>query len=164
MKVPQFRLGQVLALCAVLGLFLALDEPVARAAMQANATSKATILPWKLMRTLDLKTGEATPELNALNGKLVRIAGYMVPLDDDDELAAEFLFVPIAGGCIHTPPPPPNQIVQILMSGARKVQIDMWEPMWVEGTLEIAPSKSPYGMVSFRMKANNIAKYHPQNQ
>ncbi|MEL7232570.1 MAG: DUF3299 domain-containing protein, partial [Pseudomonadota bacterium] len=47
-----------------------------------------------------------------LNGELIRIPGYIVPFDFNPRKRHEsFLFVPYMGACIHTPPPPPNQII-----------------------------------------------------
>jgi uncharacterized protein len=68
-----------------------------------------------------------------------RVPGYMVPLKDDLEEVKEFLLVPSAGVCIHVPPPPPNQIVHVIMAGGKKAQVRLWiEPLWVEGTLKLA--------------------------
>ncbi len=46
-----------------------------------------------------------------LNGKEVRIAGYLVPLGLDGMMVKEFLIAPFLGACIHVPPPPANQLV-----------------------------------------------------
>jgi hypothetical protein len=46
--------------------------------------------------------------------------GYIVPLEDDREEVKEFLLVPSAGARIHVPPPPPNQIVHVVMAGGKK--------------------------------------------
>ena len=39
--------------------------------------------------------------------------GYLLPLEFSGKLVSEFLLVPWVGACIHTPPPPPNQIVHV---------------------------------------------------
>ena len=70
-------------------------------------------MDWRMLRELNYRTGKVSPSLKALDGKLVKIPGYMVPLEDDSEVVSEFLLVPYVGACIHTPPPPPNQIVQV---------------------------------------------------
>ena len=48
-----------------------------------------------------------------LDGKRVRIGGYVVPLDFEATNVKEFLLVPFVGACIHVPPPPPNQIIYV---------------------------------------------------
>ena len=49
----------------------------------------------------------------SLNGKLVRMPGYLLPIEFAGNRVTEFLLVPWVGACIHTPPPPPNQIVYV---------------------------------------------------
>ncbi|XCN74694.1 MAG: DUF3299 domain-containing protein [Candidatus Electrothrix aestuarii] len=46
-----------------------------------------------------------------LDGKQVRLGGYILPLEQSRKKIREFLLVPFVGACIHVPPPPPNQIV-----------------------------------------------------
>ncbi|MGL4829805.1 MAG: DUF3299 domain-containing protein, partial [Vibrio sp.] len=46
-----------------------------------------------------------------LNGSRVKIPGFVIPLEGDDQKVTEFLLVPYFGACIHVPPPPPNQII-----------------------------------------------------
>ena len=48
-----------------------------------------------------------------LNGKSIKIAGYITPIAFDGENITEFLFVPYRGACIHVPPPPANQIIYV---------------------------------------------------
>ena len=42
-----------------------------------------------------------------LNKKAVRIPGFIVPLEYDEQTVTSFLLVPYFGACIHEPPPPP---------------------------------------------------------
>lgn len=52
--------------------------------------------------------------VDAADGRTVDLDGYVVPLGTNDAgLVDELLFVPFYGACIHVPPPPPNQIIQI---------------------------------------------------
>ncbi|MFN3303629.1 MAG: DUF3299 domain-containing protein [Roseateles sp.] len=48
-----------------------------------------------------------------LEGRSVQLSGYVVPLDLGWGGVREFLLVPYAGACIHTPPPPANQVVHV---------------------------------------------------
>lgn len=54
------------------------------------------------------------PANEGMDGKRIVIPAYIVPLDwsDKNELT-EFLLVPEFGACIHTPPPPANQIIYV---------------------------------------------------
>jgi hypothetical protein len=53
------------------------------------------------------------PTNNELDGVAIRLPGYLVPLDESGNGIKEFLLVPYFGACIHTPPPPANQIVLV---------------------------------------------------
>ena len=116
-------------------------------------------MDWRMLRELNYRTGKVSPSLKALDGKTVRIPGYMVPLEDDSEIVSEFLLVPYVGACIHTPPPPPHQIVQVKMNSQKKVKMSFWDPVWVQGKLQIATVKSPYGDVGFQLTGMQIEPY-----
>ena len=82
------------------------------------------------MAKLDLTNGE-------LDGKKVRIPGYLLPLEFDGEQVTEFFLVPYVGACIHTPPPPPNQIVHVRTDRPFTTDGGLYTPVWVDGTIRI---------------------------
>lgn len=114
---------------------------------------------WPLLRGLDGITGSATADLRALDGKPVRIAGYLVPLDDDLKSFSEFLLVPYAGACVHTPPPPPNQMIYVKIEGGRRIKGSLFEAVWTYGKLNIARRNSPYGRVFYSMDADRVEPF-----
>jgi uncharacterized protein len=77
-----------------------------------------------------------------------RVPGYMVLLEDNLEEVTELLLVPYPGACIHVPPPPPNQIVHVIMEGNKKAHVRLWmEAVWVEGTRRHAEATTRNGGV-----------------
>lgn len=71
----------------------------------------------------------------AFDGKNVRIPGFLVPIEFSDAMVTtDFLLVPVAGACIHMPPPPANQIVRISFPEGYKVK-NVQYPVWVEGVI-----------------------------
>lgn len=80
------------------------------------------------------KRGSALRE--ELNGKRIRMAGYALPLEHEGRTVTEFLLVPWVGACIHTPPPPPNQIVHVVIEKGFTVA-GRFEPVWIMGTLSV---------------------------
>jgi hypothetical protein len=78
----------------------------------------------------------------ALNGKPVRIPGYLLPLEFDGDKVTEFLLVPYVGACIHTPPPPPNQIVHVKTEKAFTTDGGLYTPVWVNGLMKTEQSQS----------------------
>lgn len=47
----------------------------------------------------------------ALNGKVVKMPGYIIPLSSGAEGITRFMLVPYVGACIHVAPSPPNRLV-----------------------------------------------------
>jgi hypothetical protein len=69
-----------------------------------------------------------------LDGRLVRLAGYVVPLEYAGTRVTEFLLVPFAGACVHVPPPPPNQIVHVRLDNGFE-NAGLYTPVRVTGRL-----------------------------
>jgi uncharacterized protein len=134
-------------------------KPTAMAPIGWASTANTPTVDWRTLLGLNYRTGEVSPALQALNGKRVRVPGFMVPLEDGADGVNEFLLVPYFGACIHTPPPPPNQIVYVKMDRGRKVNIDLWNPVWIEGTLKIEKVESPYGAVGFQLVGISVSPY-----
>lgn len=116
-------------------------------------------IDWRVLAGLDYLTGKATDTLKALNGKRVRVPGFVVPLDDFMEDGAEFLLVPYYGACVHTPPPPPNQIIFVQMENKKAVKLALFDAIWMHGTLKIATVESPYGTVGFTIDGQKMEPY-----
>ena len=70
-----------------------------------------------------------------LDGKPIRMPGYLLPLEFDGKRVTEFLLVPYVGACIHTPPPPPNQIVHVTTESGFEIGGGLYTPVWVNGLL-----------------------------
>ena len=70
-----------------------------------------------------------------LIGQTIRMPGFILPLDaQPGGEIGEFLLVPYFGACVHTPPPPPNQIVHVVTESPITVE-QVWSPVWVWGEL-----------------------------
>lgn len=95
-----------------------------------------------------------------LNGKEVKIEGYLLPLDFTPEGATEFLLVPFVGACIHVPPPPANQIVLITLETRLKVE-ELFAPVRVTGKLRTKLSSAKLYLVDG--EADVSLGYHMKN-
>ncbi len=98
------------------------------------------------------------PTVAALDGRSIKLPGYLVPLDESKAGITEFLLVPYFGACIHTPPPPANQIVLVLPATPLQGYRTM-DTVWVRGTLRTARSGSPMGASAYRLEAALIDRY-----
>ena len=82
-----------------------------------------------------------------------------MPLEDEQQTSDEFLLVPYFGACVHTPPPPPNQIVYVKMTDRKAIKVGWWDAVLFEGRLHIRSTESVYGTVSFEMDGISSAPY-----
>lgn len=114
-------------------------------------------IDWRLLGEMDYITGHVEGELKALDGKRVKIPGFMVPLEDNLKSVTEFLLVPSPQACIHVPPPPPNQMVYVKMNG-KGAEIP-YGPIWVYGVLKLTTQKSMYGDASFQLEGDYVEPY-----
>jgi len=146
----------------VTGLLVALAALIL-SARPSEAQSRASVVPvaidWRLLAGLDYENGKMTDTLKKLDGKTVRVPGFVVPLDDAAEEGAEFLLVPYYGACVHTPPPPPNQMAFVQMAGKRSVRLGLFDAIWMEGTLRVKNVDSPYGQVGFEIEGLSMKPY-----
>lgn len=152
--------GGILLIFGIAWFTAASSRPPLPAARGAAASAeelwegeKVVPLSWDDLLGLDPFTGKKSAQLQALEGRLVKIPGHLVPLDDDYRKPSEFLLVPYMGACVHMPAPEANQMVYVQMEEGRQIEHDpwSWEGMWIVGQLEIESFDSPYGAVGFRM-------------
>lgn len=71
-----------------------------------------------------------------LDGSVVRMPGYALPLEGTDGAITEFLLVPYVGACIHVPAPPPNQVVYVEVENSYNPQ-SLYDPVWITGQIKI---------------------------
>jgi len=103
----------------------------------------------------------------ALEGKTVRIPGYLLPLEFDGDRVTEFFLVPYVGACIHTPPPSPNQIVHVKTEEGYTADGGLYTPVWVSGMMQSEQSKSSLNFIdgasdipsSYALDATSIKPY-----
>ncbi len=112
-----------------------------------------------LMRELRTAWDNA-PTRAELDGQAFRLSGYLVPLEQVRGEIKEFLLVPYFGACIHSPPPPANQIVHVLPARGAKGLRSM-DAVTVQGTLRIARSDTAMGASGYRLDAASVEPYKP---
>jgi hypothetical protein len=103
------------------------------------------------------------PVNQALDGRAVRTAGYAVPVDESHDGVREFLLVPYFGACIHIPPPPANQIIDV--SSAKPVKwLHSMDAVWVSGVLSVTRVHHDMGDSSYALKADDVDLYTGPSQ
>ena len=104
------------------------------------------------------KAWDEAPVNPALVGQLVRIPGFVVPLEDGKEGLREFLLVPYFGACIHSPPPPANQIIHVLPRTPAK-RVRSMDTVWISGVLATGRSDTYMGASGYRIEATQVTPY-----
>lgn len=166
-------LATVLIILAALGAaFAAAPEP-----------AKVVTLEWTDLIPLDAREAQSTsppaaahdylgeagpaavqqspnaPVNTGLEGKLVKIPGFIVPLDvAKDGTVSEFFLVPYFGACIHVPPPPANQIVYVTTRKGIALN-SIYEAYWITGTMKMQNKSTPLGAAAYSLSADNVEIY-----
>lgn len=86
---------------------------------------------------------------DGLDGQLVRIPGYALPLEFAGIAVKELLLVPYFGACIHVPPPPPNQMVFVTLDEPYVVT-ELFAPVWITGRMSVERSTTSLAYVDGR--------------
>ncbi|GAB1256963.1 hypothetical protein NBRC116494_14650 [Aurantivibrio plasticivorans] len=103
-----------------------------------------------------LKSTQIIPEFN---DKKIRIPGFVVPLDsDEDQRITSFFLVPYFGACLHLPPPPPNQIIYAEFPKGLVVDV-LYDPFWIEGTVKTEINSTMLGTSAYTMTVDRIEIY-----
>ena len=124
-----------------------------RGVVDADPRARASL--GKIREVLD-----AAPTEPLLDGRRIRIPGYVVPLGGLSGGALEFLLVPYFGACIHTPPPPSNQTIHVNLSEPFK-KLAAMDAVWVRGTLTVERNESAGAVSGYRLTDASVEPYKP---
>jgi uncharacterized protein len=114
----------------------------------------------RAMEALDKlkKAWNEAPVVPAMDKQHVVIAGFAVPLDAEGTTVHELLLVPYFGACIHTPPPPANQVIHVILPRPAK-GMRMMDTVWVTGTLHVATADTSLGPSGYQLDGESVAPY-----
>ncbi|MBV1913779.1 MAG: DUF3299 domain-containing protein [Pseudomonadales bacterium] len=94
-----------------------------------------------------------------MDGKAIRLPGFVVPLEhNDDQAITQFFLVPFFGACIHVPPPPPNQIVLVNYPRGMKIN-SIYEPIWVSGVVKTSIQQNDLATAAYVMELAQFEAY-----
>jgi hypothetical protein len=110
----------------------------------------------ELLKKMQLVLDNA-PTNSALDGVEVKIPGFIVPLEQAKGEITEFLLVPYFGACIHTPPPPANQILHVRPQKGAKFRA--MDTVWVTGRLQAERNDSTMGVSGYGVSATSVTRY-----
>ena len=101
----------------------------------------------------------STSVVSELNGESIRIPGFIVPLEfNDDQTITQFFLVPYFGACIHMPPPPPNQMIFVNYPKGLKLNA-LYDPFWISGVLNTSLQENDMATSAYAMDMQTFESY-----
>jgi hypothetical protein len=100
----------------------------------------------------------STRIIQEMDGLAVKIPGFVVPVEFDEETITEFFLVPYFGACIHSPPPPPNQIIYVHAPKGLELNT-LYDPFWISGIITTSLVKNYMASAAYSMTMNSYEPY-----
>jgi len=105
-----------------------------------------------------MQTLASAPVVDDMNGRMVSIPGFVVPLEGVGDVVDRFFLVPYFGACIHVPPPPSNQIIDVHYEPGTRVE-SLYDAVLVSGRLITEVYSHEMGTAGYRLEAYRIQPY-----
>jgi len=101
----------------------------------------------------------STQIIPEMEGQAIRIPGFIVPLEfNDEQTITQFFLVPFFGACIHVPPPPPNQIIFVNYPKGLKLDA-LYDPFWISGILKTTLVENEMATSAYSMQMQSFEAY-----
>lgn len=92
------------------------------------------------------------------NGEIVRLPGFIVPIDYSGTGVTAFILVPFVGACVHVPPPPANQLVFITTDKPYESS-GLFEAVNVIGMFGTASTSTQLADIAYALSADHIEPF-----
>lgn len=102
---------------------------------------------------------DKAPVREDLDGRQVRLPGFVVPVEADEQETTAFLLVPYYGACVHVPPPPANQTVYVVTETGKGTRPELFDVIWVSGTMSVKRIDNDIAEAGYTLYASDIAPY-----
>lgn len=92
------------------------------------------------------------------NGQIVRLPGYVVPIEYSGTGVTAFILVPFVGACVHVPPPPANQLVFVTTQKPFESK-GLFEAVNVIGMFGTASMTTQLAQIAYALSADSIEPF-----
>ena len=92
------------------------------------------------------------------NGQIVRLPGFIVPIDTVGTAVTAFILVPYVGACIHVPPPPANQLVFVTTEEPYESE-GLYAPVNVTGMFGASAISTHLAQIGYALSAEKIEPF-----
>jgi hypothetical protein len=124
-----------------------------------------TVLPPMLQGLIDhnqTPLSSQQPQSNGVrsdwDGKIVRLPGYIIPIDYSGAGVTAFILVPFVGACVHVPPPPANQLVFVTTQTPYESK-GLYEPVNVIGMFGVSSISTHLADIGYALSADRIEPF-----
>ncbi len=93
------------------------------------------------------------------NGQIVRLPGFIVPIDYSGDGVRAFILVPYVGACVHVPPPPANQLVFVTTEKPYD-STGLYEAVNVTGMFGTSATVTQLARIGYALSADHIEPFH----
>ncbi|WP_016954734.1 DUF3299 domain-containing protein [Catenovulum agarivorans] len=129
------------------------DEELLKLIDEARQKNEAEIIAYE-------KALASTEVVKEMAGKKVTIPGFVVPVAyNEQQQVTRFFLVPYFGACIHSPPPPPNQIIYVENTQGLELEY-LYDPILVSGTLTIDLFEDELATSAYVMSLEHYKPYY----
>lgn len=95
---------------------------------------------------------------NDWNSKIVRLPGFIVPIDQRGTGVVAFILVPFVGACVHVPPPPANQLVFVTTKKPYESK-GLFEPVNVTGLFGASSVTTQLAQIGYALSADKVEPF-----
>jgi hypothetical protein len=92
------------------------------------------------------------------NGKIVRLPGFIIPIEYSGSGVTAFILVPFVGACVHVPPPPANQLVFVTTQTPYE-NAGLFEAVNVIGMFGTASMTTQLAEIGYALSADQIEPF-----
>ena len=92
------------------------------------------------------------------NGQIVRLPGFIVPIDYEGTGVTAFILVPYVGACVHVPPPPANQLVFVTTETPYESE-GLFEAVNVIGMFGVSSLSTQIADIGYALSADKIVPF-----
>jgi hypothetical protein len=92
------------------------------------------------------------------NGEIIRLPGFIVPIDFSGTGVTAFILVPFVGACVHVPPPPANQLVFVTTEKPYESS-GLFEAVNVIGMFGTASMSTQLADIAYALSADHIEPF-----
>ena len=117
----------------------------------------ATRVNFKFLAGFDYEENQTIPEpVNKLNGKIIKIEGFMLPVEFDEGVVNSFLLMTSRMACCFGVMPRINEFIYVVMPKGKSTKFMTDMPISVSGKLEIGTDNLVGSL--YTMEASKVEK------